>query len=237
MLLAVDVGNTNTVLGVFDGDELFVELLADRDGRPAHRRRAGADLPRAARPAPGAGGIAVCSHGAGGAARDARDVRRYYADVPAVMVEPGVQHRRAAAHRQPARGRRRPHRQLAGRSASTAGRRSSSTSARAPTSTWSRPKGEYLGGALGPGHRDLGRRPGRPRRPAAQGGARGPRSVIGKNTVEALQSGILYGFAGQVDGLVRASARSSAPDAVVVATGGSRRWCSRSARSTTTSPT
>jgi type III pantothenate kinase len=30
-----------------------------------------------------------------------------------------------------------------------------------------------------------------------------PRSVIGKNTVECLQSGILYGFAGQVDGLVR----------------------------------
>ena len=30
-----------------------------------------------------------------------------------------------------------------------------------------------------------------------------PRSVSGKNTVECLQSGILYGFAGQVDGLVR----------------------------------
>lgn len=30
-----------------------------------------------------------------------------------------------------------------------------------------------------------------------------PRSVIGKNTVECLQSGILYGFTGQVDGLVR----------------------------------
>ena len=30
-----------------------------------------------------------------------------------------------------------------------------------------------------------------------------PRGPIGKNTVEALQSGILYGFAGQVDALVR----------------------------------
>ena len=29
-----------------------------------------------------------------------------------------------------------------------------------------------------------------------------PRNVIGKNTVEALQSGTIYGFAGQVDGLV-----------------------------------
>ena len=38
-----------------------------------------------------------------------------------------------------------------------------------------------------------------------------PRRPIGKNTVEALQSGILYGFAGQVDGLVRRLAPCSAP--------------------------
>jgi pantothenate kinase type III len=29
-----------------------------------------------------------------------------------------------------------------------------------------------------------------------------PKNVIGKNTVEALQSGTIFGFAGQVDGLV-----------------------------------
>ena len=29
-----------------------------------------------------------------------------------------------------------------------------------------------------------------------------PRGVLGKNTVEALQSGIIYGFAGQIDGSV-----------------------------------
>ncbi|GGF21363.1 type III pantothenate kinase [Williamsia phyllosphaerae] len=50
-----------------------------------------------------------------------------------------------------------------------------------------------------------------------------PRSVIGKNTVEALQSGILYGFAGQVDGLVSRVQRDipgfSGPDVTVVATG------------------
>ena len=48
--------------------------------------------------------------------------------------------------------------------------------------------------------------------------------MIGKNTVEALQSGILYGFAGQVDGLVgrirhELVGDSGAPVAVV-ATGG-----------------
>ena len=51
-----------------------------------------------------------------------------------------------------------------------------------------------------------------------------PRSPIGKNTVEALQSGILYGFAGQVDGLVRRLAATLAPGAPesveVIATGG-----------------
>ena len=51
-----------------------------------------------------------------------------------------------------------------------------------------------------------------------------PRSPIGKNTVESLQSGILYGFAGQVDGMVRRLSRALAPDAPdsvhVIATGG-----------------
>jgi type III pantothenate kinase len=47
-----------------------------------------------------------------------------------------------------------------------------------------------------------------------------PRSVVGKNTVEALQSGILYGFAGQVDGLVDRIAEDLDEKPVVVATGG-----------------
>jgi type III pantothenate kinase len=53
-----------------------------------------------------------------------------------------------------------------------------------------------------------------------------PRSVIGRNTVEALQAGILYGFAGQVDGVVtRMSAEIVGPDGdpddvTVIATGG-----------------
>jgi type III pantothenate kinase len=43
--------------------------------------------------------------------------------------------------------------------------------------------------------------------------------VIGKNTVEALQSGALYGFAGQVDGLVDRIREEVALEAVI-ATGG-----------------
>ena len=44
--------------------------------------------------------------------------------------------------------------------------------------------------------------------------------MIGKNTVEALQSGVLYGFAGQVDGLVRRIVAETGPVTAVVATGG-----------------
>ena len=44
--------------------------------------------------------------------------------------------------------------------------------------------------------------------------------MIGKNTGEALQSGLLYGFAGQVDGLVRRIAAELDEPPVVLATGG-----------------
>ncbi|CAM5680993.1 type III pantothenate kinase [Streptomyces hirsutus] len=47
--------------------------------------------------------------------------------------------------------------------------------------------------------------------------------MIGKNTVEAMQSGIVYGFAGQVDGVVRRMARELSDDpeeVTVIATGG-----------------
>ena len=38
-----------------------------------------------------------------------------------------------------------------------------------------------------------------------------PPTVIGKTTATALQSGLVYGFAGQVDGIVGAIRASSAP--------------------------
>ena len=47
-----------------------------------------------------------------------------------------------------------------------------------------------------------------------------PPSVIGKTTVAALQSGVVYGFAGQVDGIVRAIRAELGSDARAIATGG-----------------
>ena len=47
-----------------------------------------------------------------------------------------------------------------------------------------------------------------------------PGVVIGKNTVQAMQSGAVYGFAGQVDGIVTRMRREMGVDALTVATGG-----------------
>jgi len=48
-----------------------------------------------------------------------------------------------------------------------------------------------------------------------------PRSPIGRSTVEAIQSGLIYGTAGEVDGIVeRIREDLGAPHATVVATGG-----------------
>ncbi|HTW02967.1 MAG TPA: type III pantothenate kinase, partial [Streptosporangiaceae bacterium] len=84
--------------------------------------------------------------------------------------------------------------------------------------------GEFVGGALAPGIEisvdALSRR-------AAQllkvELAR-PNRVIGKNTVESLQSGIIFGFAGQIEGIARRMAEELAPDdpdsVTIIATGG-----------------
>jgi type III pantothenate kinase len=84
-------------------------------------------------------------------------------------------------------------------------------------------RGEYVGGAIAPGI-------GTSLDALAERGAQlrtvellRPRTVIAKNTVEALQSGVLYGFAGQVDGIVaRMAGELGVPldDIPVVATGG-----------------
>ena len=81
-------------------------------------------------------------------------------------------------------------------------------------------KGEFLGGALAPGIEisidALAQRAAQLRKVELVR----PRSAIGKNTVEALQSGALYGFAGQVDGLVRRIEDEIGPVQAVIATGG-----------------
>src|SRR5687767_6427298 len=80
-------------------------------------------------------------------------------------------------------------------------------------------KGEYLGGAILPGIEismdALFSKADRLSRVELIE----PRSVIGKSTAEALQSGAIYGFAAQVDGICRRM-QDELGDSTVVATGG-----------------
>mgnify|MGYP001215868274 CR=1 FL=1 len=84
-------------------------------------------------------------------------------------------------------------------------------------------KGEYLGGAISPGVdislEALGRRGAQLRTVELLR----PRTVIAKNTVEAVQSGMVFGFAAQIDGMIarmRAELGVAPDDLTVIATGG-----------------
>jgi type III pantothenate kinase len=80
--------------------------------------------------------------------------------------------------------------------------------------------GEYLGGIITPGAEisidALYERAAKlPKVELAQ-----PRALIGKSTVEAIRSGIVFGFAAQVDGIVRRLRDELGPATAVLATGG-----------------
>jgi type III pantothenate kinase len=82
------------------------------------------------------------------------------------------------------------------------------------------PKGEYLGGAIAPGLQiSLDALVSRAAKlPRVEIGT--PAQAIGRNTEEAMQSGILYGYAALTDGLVRRLADEIGGEVAVVATGG-----------------
>ncbi|NMC26555.1 MAG: type III pantothenate kinase [Syntrophomonadaceae bacterium] len=80
--------------------------------------------------------------------------------------------------------------------------------------------GEYLGGAIAPGVRIstealVNRASKLPRVELTV-----PRSVIGKNTVMSMQVGIVYGFVGQVEGIINRMKKEIHGTPTVVATGG-----------------
>lgn len=80
--------------------------------------------------------------------------------------------------------------------------------------------GEYLGGAICPGVKisaeALFQRASKlPRVELTK-----PSKVIGSDTISAMQAGIIYGYAGLVDGIVERMKKELSPEAKVVATGG-----------------
>jgi type III pantothenate kinase len=80
--------------------------------------------------------------------------------------------------------------------------------------------GEYLGGAIAPGIEIAARA----LFDAAAGLRRvelaAPKHVIGKNTTESLQSGIVFGVAGQVDSMIELLRGELGEDSTTIATGG-----------------
>jgi len=81
-------------------------------------------------------------------------------------------------------------------------------------------KGEYLGGAIAPGiiisTEALVSKAAKLPRVELQR----PRSLIGKNTVSSMQAGIMYGFVGQVEGIITRMKTEIEGEPQVIATGG-----------------
>lgn len=219
MLLTIDVGNTNTVLGLFDGpdlqeswriktdsrataDEMLLIYRGLLDGHPALT------------------GISLCSTVPAVLHELRLMLDRYFPRVETVIVEPGVRTGVAVVTDNPREvGADRIVNTLAvfERYGGPAIVVDFGTSTNLDVVS---AKGEFLGGALAPGIQisldALAARAAQLRKVELIR----PRSPIGRNTVEALQSGALYGFAGQVDGLVRRIIAELGEVEAVVATGG-----------------
>jgi type III pantothenate kinase len=218
MLLAIDVGNTNTVLGAFAGEELVDSWRVKTDSRTTADEMALqwrgllGDIE--------VDGISVCSTVPAVLHEVRALLSRYYPDVSSIIVEPGVKTGVPLLYDNP--------RELG------ADRIVNSLAAfhlyGGPaivvdfgTSTnydVVSERGEFLGGALAPGVEiSIDALAARGARLFKVELAR-PRSVIGKSTAEALQSGLLFGFVGQVDGIVRRITAELGAKPHVIATGG-----------------
>ena len=219
MLLTVDVGNTNTVLGLFDGPELYESYRIKTDPRVTADELAlmfrGLLVGH-----PPPDGMAVCSTVPAVLDQLRAMFDRYFAGVPAIVVGPGVRTGVPLLYDNPREvGPDRVVNTLAAHTlyGGPAVVVDFGTSTNFDVVS---PRGEFLGGALAPGIEisvdALAARAARLFKVELVE----PRSVIGKTTGEALQSGLVYGFAGQVDGMVRRIAAELGADPVVIATGG-----------------
>jgi type III pantothenate kinase len=228
VLLCIDVGNTQTAVGVYpepDGEGGRPELV--RDWRMRTDRHITSDeLDVALRGL--LGGLADKITGVAALStvptvlRELRLMnQRYHPDVPTVLVEPRVRTGVPLLVDNPKEvGADRVVNTLAGHrqfgTACVIVDFGTSTNIDVVSA-----RGEFLGGALAPGIEisleALAERAAQLRTVELLR----PRSVIGKNTVECLQSGILYGGVGQVDGLVRRiTAELGEPAVTVIGTGG-----------------
>jgi type III pantothenate kinase len=222
-LLAADIGNSHTVLGLLDGDEVVAHWRVATDERRTADEWAVlvkgllADVDGA-----GVAGIAVCATVPAVLHEWREMLTRHFPRVPAVVVEPGVRTGVPVLMDNPREvGSDRIINALAA-ATDFGGPAIVVDFGTATTFDVVSAAGQYIGGAIAPGIEisleALGRRGAQLRQVEL---AR-PRSVIAKNTVEALQSGMVFGVAAQVEGIVArmiAELGAATADVNVIATG------------------
>ena len=219
MLLTVDVGNTNIVLGLFDGDQLYESYRVRTDARVTADELALMFRGLLSdHPAPD--GVAVCSTVPQVLDQLRLMFDRYFAKVPTIVVGPGIKTGVPLLYDNPREVG--PDRVVNTLAAHTLYGGPAIVVDFGTSTNFDvvSERGEFLGGALSPGVEisvdALASRAARLFKVELVE----PRSVIGKTTVEALQSGLVYGFASQVDGMVERISRELGADPVVIATGG-----------------
>ena len=218
MLLAVDVGNTQTVLGLYAGEQLTEHWRLASD-----RTRTGDELAvllGGLLDPDGVDGICL-STTVPSIVREWEALADRWVQTPLLVVGPGVKTGIPIRYDDPREVG--PDR-IVNAVAAKARYGAPAIVVDFGTSTnfdVVSPAGEYVGGVLSPGieisMEALFARAAR----LVNVDFAAPASVIGKTTVAGLQSGLVYGFAGQVDGIVaRIRGELEAPEARVIATGG-----------------
>jgi type III pantothenate kinase len=217
MLLAVDVGNTQTVYGLYEGSHLAdhrrVATEAQRTGDELAVLLSGFFDPAAV------DGLCVCSS-VPSLVRAYEELAARWAHAPILVLGPGVRTGIPVRYDDPREVG--PDR-IANAVAASVRYGAPCIVVDFGTSTnfdVVSADGEYIGGVLAPGIEismdALFARAAR----LTKVDFSDPPSVVGKTTVAGLQSGLVYGFAGQVDGIVAAIRGELGVDAPVVATGG-----------------
>ncbi|WP_104105683.1 type III pantothenate kinase [Nocardioides sp. 616] len=223
-LLAADIGNSYTVLGLLRGEDVVAHWRVSTDDRRTADEWAVLvrGLLAEAEDGHSLDGVAVCATVPSVLAEWREMLVRHFGDLASVVVEPGVRTGMPVLMDNPREvGADRILNSLAA-SRIFGGPAIVVDFGTATTFDVVSAAGAYVGGAIAPGIeislQALGRRGAQLREVELKK----PRSVIAKNTVEALQSGMLFGVAAQVEGLVARMIQElgeDASDVCVLATG------------------
>jgi type III pantothenate kinase len=202
-LLAADIGNSHTVLGLLDHGTVGAEWRVSTDDRRSADEWAVLLRGLVGDALDELDGIAVCATVPAVLHEWREMLRRHFPDVTAVVVEPGVRTGVPVLMDNPREvGSDRIINALAAATEYGGPAIVVDFGGTATTFDVVSAAGQYVGGAIAPGIEisleALGRRGAQLRKVEL---AR-PRTVIAKNTVEALQSGLVFGVAAQVEGIV-----------------------------------